>query len=1512
MTSQQQPQQNANGIDISNSIPTLQTLRERVALKMQDAQFDPNENILLANYMQTIVQFDDLAANVFDLPWSGGCINAFIRKEQSLFLILRYFELLVHSKVCIISNNDYLANELKEKYLKLHPDSSDIQFIDYHHFFQHWNDFTVIFVNDPDSIVLLEWVKALFHGSIYIINNKYTDSFDYVCKTQAAKQITLQSDTVLNGILSQILYYSKDDKMHGNIVVYANKRRLNKLFAGLCKQSSSFPIIPETMKATDNQFTFNDRLKSYISANKWKHYFLPIIMDENSRAAVFVNFLPESISAIILARNAASVVSINRFINVIDTNMTSITPDKDFFEGSVITESEKESRQVFPTTFNQNIYCNIQCPEMSKGYIPLELPEIQHDRLISFMNGENQISLMADLLQNNSLMLSLINDYSSNPNMCIFTNLLFFIIEMFSNVSLKINQIPEQLFDETSDLITIFNVVKHDIIYDSVKKYLDPRNVTYIKSYLCLFCMIGKTDIQNFLQFMEAIDMKTVVNEVISNFLNINPEFVDSHTLKFDSLDNDIIWYKAGKKRYQLKRTEMPYLALSKTCISFSIKKSLQIAKIIHCTSPMLFETLTSETDIKNPFFSLLTKIMIDDCISYKGRISIETTNSNKKQEIQNAIELIKRILPFFPRSVLIRNMDIGFYYEIVNIGADNCYTRVYTDRFPHAYAITKELIIWAASQYDELAKVEPNIRFAITSDKFAHGSAIPDSPTLANRSIFGDGDYSIFLLSIDPIDNVPTQTLLWVKISVESFRFETINRVSPRNIFAKMIPVIAIAPSTSILINNSKISKSTLAEVINYIRNHPENAQTYTFQPANNMNPSTILRNLSAKNSIDGLIAVSRSGLITFTRCDEMGEKELRNKCINARIYQSSSGYYSYRGEAVSLKITHFEYQGMDSSLFTLKIQKTLESFGNLVLYISSYRASTNPGSLGFIRTLILTDTIAFNIANKLKEALHLQNFTPLSLPEIPRSFFYYPPTQSIIEKWINDNQSIDTITTNEKYDWFESTTVYSIIVANCSFLSTNANTKLAQLLGNNYFLIKPSIFQDIQIMHKIDDPPLATIKDFPNCKGDYYEINNYSAVVEFPKDFNPDPLKCENYKIYPGQATHIHIELKTAVSSFSKLLDKLRKAVGYHKVLQKIKNNSVDLLFLAKYDIKEVTKIIRQFIPSYNPVSRRNFDNTQTIRKVIKCNHSYLATTEEADRFRAILNGNPINFGYVTVSLNGRVTSKMKLSTEWHYNYYTRDLIVPQGDKEKAEQFKESLPLRNASSDEYIFCLDNCDPKAPTRTQLTIYNQDGTTQTNFMCLPCLLELFQYNVGANIEDPSLMVSASKRPLYLAYITSKVDTNTMSSWPQVPLGELIWQLLSVPQLNPFVQAWISTMMYLEINTLKSTFTFCPDHPQTIFLNENKMIKCKEPRCEYYLCDVCHNWHTPNRECSPWTGHRCPRCHAPSIKNGGCNHMSCTCGCHWCYACPIGQEFHADRSALVYGHMNSVHGGYYTT
>jgi hypothetical protein len=51
---------------------------------------------------------------------------------------------------------------------------------------------------------------------------------------------------------------------------------------------------------------------------------------------------------------------------------------------------------------------------------------------------------------------------------------------------------------------------------------------------------------------------------------------------------------------------------------------------------------------------------------------------------------------------------------------------------------------------------------------------------------------------------------------------------------------------------------------------------------------------------------------------------------------------------------------------------------------------------------------------------------------------------------------------------------------------------------------------------------------------------------------------------------------------------------------------------------------------------------------------------------------------------------------------------------------------------------------------------------------------------------------------------------------------------------------------------------------------------------------------------------CPGCKVPTQKTFGCDHMTCRCGTHWCWACG-GKSSRSD----IYDHIHQVHGGLYT-
>jgi len=87
--------------------------------------------------------------------------------------------------------------------------------------------------------------------------------------------------------------------------------------------------------------------------------------------------------------------------------------------------------------------------------------------------------------------------------------------------------------------------------------------------------------------------------------------------------------------------------------------------------------------------------------------------------------------------------------------------------------------------------------------------------------------------------------------------------------------------------------------------------------------------------------------------------------------------------------------------------------------------------------------------------------------------------------------------------------------------------------------------------------------------------------------------------------------------------------------------------------------------------------------------------------------------------------------------------------------------------------------------------------------------------------------------------------------------------------------------------------------------------CKIPYHTGKSCAAHQSAQSGDKEFDQWRQRNtksCPRegCGAPIEKNGGCNHMVCKCGCHFCWKCKA--RFLSD--AETYTHLRTSHGGVY--
>jgi hypothetical protein len=77
-----------------------------------------------------------------------------------------------------------------------------------------------------------------------------------------------------------------------------------------------------------------------------------------------------------------------------------------------------------------------------------------------------------------------------------------------------------------------------------------------------------------------------------------------------------------------------------------------------------------------------------------------------------------------------------------------------------------------------------------------------------------------------------------------------------------------------------------------------------------------------------------------------------------------------------------------------------------------------------------------------------------------------------------------------------------------------------------------------------------------------------------------------------------------------------------------------------------------------------------------------------------------------------------------------------------------------------------------------------------------------------------------------------------------------------------------------------------------------------PQIENFMCNVCKAFLQTdvNRNLIK----KCPMCSQETEKTGGCNHITCNCGCHWCWICEWHNSDHHSNEG-IYDHLMNAHG-----
>lgn len=313
-------------------------------------------------------------------------------------------------------------------------------------------------------------------------------------------------------------------------------------------------------------------------------------------------------------------------------------------------------------------------------------------------------------------------------------------------------------------------------------------------------------------------------------------------------------------------------------------------------------------------------------------------------------------------------------------------------------------------------------------------------------------------------------------------------------------------------------------------------------------------------------------------------------------------------------------------------------------------------------------------------------------------------------------------------------------------------------------------------------------------------------------------------------------------------------------------------------------------------------------------------------------------MNLKYEAISIPSKVYARSYLTIKenplWNYNDRFKVIITTKEEEVKVKEFIKSIqsqfnnetknkkPCSSEVERELngtnLCCLLICDdPDNPNLsiTPLSLYFQDKSTYTSRICRDCILDSIQNAINPYLNDKGQLDQNAldfikSKPDKISTYPSKSYCNGQEYWPQIPIGQLISLLINNDvKTSMAISKWLSIVTEFAVRVLIRKFTFCPNHPHDIFIINGQAIHCNNPTCYLFFCPDCFSWHSIDSNCN-YLGNtnykKCPNCSRLIEKNGGCNHIRCHCGCHFCYKC--GKRF--TTSDQCYDHLREEHGGFF--
>ncbi|OHT07892.1 hypothetical protein TRFO_23762 [Tritrichomonas foetus] len=315
-----------------------------------------------------------------------------------------------------------------------------------------------------------------------------------------------------------------------------------------------------------------------------------------------------------------------------------------------------------------------------------------------------------------------------------------------------------------------------------------------------------------------------------------------------------------------------------------------------------------------------------------------------------------------------------------------------------------------------------------------------------------------------------------------------------------------------------------------------------------------------------------------------------------------------------------------------------------------------------------------------------------------------------------------------------------------------------------------------------------------------------------------------------------------------------------------------------LLEYD--ETSQDIVNYLSKYNP-------------KIILSNSSFKGNFGPIYNLYNYFQQNPAKFSYRAYKVGSSDLEDVEIPESMHFNSTYNVIVAPVEKEQEVFNFLNHHPIK--SEETLTGCILLCEEEQSnecSHDNIFIYHKSGEVEKMKFCKNCIKKILYKTIDDYLTGDKKYQNVDKIPGISIYDTD-YDSSKDEYEAQIPFGALILNLINEgAEMEMLVTKWIKGVTLSQLLTNK-IYIRCPNHPKNLIernrLSKTSNIFCPVLSCYNIFCSKCHEWHHSESPCDSASSmfKKCPGCERPTIKDGGCNHIACPCGHHWCYFCGKG-------------------------